>query len=312
MPPGGPNALGPPGGPPRRISRTPLSPEEMALRSREEEARRAQQTFHRDCFIIPQQNVERFLPDGISLPRNPCNQLINVLEVDDPKLAIVFHMIAPLESLTPHLESPLTDPMVLLRSLAKDDLDRSKELHISEGFMLKNLEANSEYPFINYFVIHKTRDEAAKVFKEARAQTYDAFSPEKTGYSCGHSYDKYEEVATIARPPVEPISRRPVTDSTGYIVCMYRVFKGDDGQKFERNWLYWTGARMLYKNLPRGVGLRRITLHKCMNLKQEVVYILLVECSHFMEHIGEAANLLPVLRARICGYTGIFRCIESF
>ena len=31
-----------------------------------------------------------------------------------------------------------------------------------------------------------------------------------------------------------------------------------------------------------------------------------------MEHIGEAANLLPILRARICGYTGIFRVAESF
>ena len=61
---------------------------------------------------------------------------------------------------------------------------------------------------------------------------------------------------------------------------------------------------MLYKNLPKGVGLRRITLHKTMNIKQEVVYLLLVECSHFMDHIGEAANLLPILRARICGYTG--------
>ena len=26
----------------------------------------------------------------------------------------------------------------------------------------------------------------------------------------------------------------------------------------------------------------------------------------------QAANLLPVLRARICGYTGIFRIVESF
>ena len=69
---------------------------------------------------------------------------------------------------------------------------------------------------------------------------------------------------------------------------------------------------MLYKNLPRGVGLRRITLHKTLNLRQEVVYLLIVECSHFMDHIGEAANLLPILRARICGYTGIFRCIDSF
>lgn len=69
---------------------------------------------------------------------------------------------------------------------------------------------------------------------------------------------------------------------------------------------------MLYKNLPRAVGLRRITLHKTINLKKEVVYLLLVECSHFLNHINEAANLLPVLRARICGYTGIFRCVDHF
>ncbi len=42
-------------------------------------------------------------------------------------------------------------------------------------------------------------------------------------------------------------------------------------------------------------------------LTAQVTYLLLVECSHFLEHIGEAANLLPVLRGRICGYTGIYR-----
>lgn len=54
----------PPGAPPRqRPSRTtPLSPEEMALRTRQEEA-----SGVRDCFIIPQQSVERFLPDGIAV-----------------------------------------------------------------------------------------------------------------------------------------------------------------------------------------------------------------------------------------------------
>ena len=105
---------------------------------------------------------------------------------------------------------------------------------------------SAEFPFINYFVIHKTRDEAAAVFKEARAATYDAFAPEKTGYTCSHDFGKYDEVATIARPPIEPISRRPTSSNTGYIVCMYRVFRGDDGQKFERNWLYWTGKTILY------------------------------------------------------------------
>jgi len=67
---------------------------------------------------------------------------------------------------------------------------------------------------------------------------------------------------------------------------------------------------MLYKNLPKAVGLRRITLHKSASNDQEIVYLLLVECTHFMDHIGETANLLPILRARICGYTGIFRVAD--
>ena len=58
----------PPGAPPRtRASRTPMNPEEMAARGREVEARQAQQSFQRDCFIIPQESVERFLPDGITV-----------------------------------------------------------------------------------------------------------------------------------------------------------------------------------------------------------------------------------------------------
>ena len=67
--------------------------------------------------------------------------------------------------------------------------------------------------------------------------------------------DLFEEMATIARPPLAVPSppdgggssasgsKRPLTDETGYIVCLYKVFRGDDGEKFERNWLFWTGER---------------------------------------------------------------------
>lgn len=73
-----------------------------------------------------------------------------------------------------------------------------------------------------------------------------------------------------------------------------------------------SGARMLYKNLPKAVELRRITLHKSIvESQQHVTYILLVECANFMDHIGEAASLLPILRARICGYTGIYRVCQE-
>ena len=47
---------------------------------------------------------------------------------------------------------------------------------------------------------------------------------------------------------------------------------------------------MLYKNLPRAVGLCRITLHKSLNLKNKVVYFLLMECSNFMDHIGDGCH----------------------
>ena len=56
-------------------------------------------------------------------------------------------------------------------------------------------------------------------------------------------WEIYFEVATIARPPVDPAHKKPTTDYTGYIICIYQVFKGDDGEKFERNWLYWTGKQ---------------------------------------------------------------------
>ena len=39
------------------------------------------------------------------------------------------------------------------------------------------------------------------------------------GYCSQHTFDKYDEVATIARPPIEPVSRKPSAETTGYIVC---------------------------------------------------------------------------------------------
>lgn len=109
----------------------------------------------------------------------------------------------------------------------------------------------AEYPFLNYFVVHKSNQETKNLFRDMRTTTFDAFCPTKTGYACQHSFDLYDEVAMIARPPVEPLSKKPVTDLTGYIICLYRVFKGDDGEKFERNWLYWTGNR-LFSSISSG------------------------------------------------------------
>ena len=91
-----------------------------------------------------------------------------MLEVDDPKVNIVFHMMAPLESLTPHLDSPLADHNVLLRKLAKEDLERCKELHVNEGFTLKNLEANCKYlAFSTNFCLVTFFDRKLQAFKNS-------------------------------------------------------------------------------------------------------------------------------------------------
>ena len=94
-------------------------------------------------------------------------------------------------------------------------------------------------------MIQKTRHEAHQFFRAAQHNCFDIFNPTKSGYSCNHTIDLYDESATIARPPVDTSSKKPVSDLTGYIICVYHVLKGDDGEKFERNWLYWTGMRVL-------------------------------------------------------------------
>lgn len=300
---------GPPA-PPRGRGRGPMTREE-AQRLREEEM--AAQAQGKDCFIIPQANLDRFLPDGVTLPRDPrkTGNLINVLEVDDPKLIVSFHLMGQLSPVNSMLSNPMVNSLDVHFETSRNLLKTAQELNATEGYIFKNLEKDADYPYINYYVINKSREEAGQFYSHNKMTSHDSLNASKLGYHVAHSMDLYDEVATIARPPVDPAHKRPSTDYTGYIICIYQVFKGDDGEKFERNWLYWTGARMLYKNLPRNVGLRRLTLHKSAT-GPNVNYILLVECSHFLDNINQAANLLPVLRARICGYTGIFRIVESF
>lgn len=72
-------------------------------------------------------------------------------------------------------------------------------------------------------------------------------------YTAAHTLDLYSEVASICRPPLALTSsemgsfKKTQTPSTGYIISVFKVFEGDDGERFEKNWLYWTGARMLYR-----------------------------------------------------------------
>ncbi|KAK3907842.1 Triple functional domain protein [Frankliniella fusca] len=283
----------------------------------------------RDCFIIPLHAVDRFLPEGVPMPEpsqlgaaagagqqqalQGANGGVKVLEVSDPLLSVLLHLMTPLEPLEPLLESPLASPHRQQGAAAADLVQEvSRGNAAVRGMLLTNMEKNSEFPYISYYVINSAQTDPKEFFRSLRSASLRKFDPRNIRYTASHTLDLFNEVATIARPPFDPgypsAARRAAPASTGYIVSFYKVFEGDDGRRFEKNWLYWTGARMLYRYLPRSVGLRRITLHKSIS-QGDKLYLLLVECANFLEDLSAAAVLIPALRARLCGYTGIYRAV---
>lgn len=42
------------------------------------------------------------------------------------------------------------------------------------------------------------------------------------------------------------------------------------------------------------------------------MYLLICECADLLKDLSAAAYLVPALRARLCGYTGLYRPIQTF
>ncbi|XP_055318460.1 uncharacterized protein LOC129576785 isoform X2 [Sitodiplosis mosellana] len=280
-------------------------------------------TLDRDCFIIPVHSLDRFLPAGIPLPP-PCDSVdvkaqgpLSVLEVADPKVCILAHLMSPLEPIDPIIESPLSHPLLKQRAIASELLTEVQQANTAiGGMLLVNMERNSDFPFIAYYLINTQQTDPAHFYSGVRGSSLSKFEPKK--YTAAHTLDLYSEVASICRPPLALTSsemgsfKKTQTPSTGYIISVFKVFEGDDGERFEKNWLYWTGARMLYRYLPRAVGMRRIALHKSISAKGDKMYLLVCECSDLLTEISSAAVLIPTIRARLCGYTGLYRPIQAF
>uniref|UniRef100_A0A1I8PBB5 DUF7153 domain-containing protein n=1 Tax=Stomoxys calcitrans TaxID=35570 RepID=A0A1I8PBB5_STOCA len=283
-------------------------------------------TLDRDCFIIPVHSVDRFLPAGIPLPPPPVDgpttkpsSPLSVLEVSDPKLCILVHLMSPLEPIDPVLESPLSHPLLKQRSVASELVTEVQQANTAVGGMLlANMEKISEFPFIAYYVINTMQTDPSNFYTGMRVSSLSKFEPKNLRYTAAHTLDLYSEVAAICRPPLQLAPsesgsfKKTQTPATGYIISVFKVFEGDDGERFEKNWLYWTGARMLYRYLPRTAGLRRISLHKSTSQRGDKMYLLICECAELLKDINAAAVLIPALRARLCGYTGLYRPIQAF
>ncbi|CAH0719841.1 unnamed protein product, partial [Brenthis ino] len=283
-------------------------------------------TLERDCFVIPAHALDRFLPDGVPLPVPPptpekgmttkTQNSLSILEVADPKLCILAHLMSPLEPIEPILESPLAKPLTKQKTAASELLNDVAHANTAVGGMLlANMEKNAEFPFIAYYVINTTQTDPLLFYNNMRSASLSKFDPKAMRYSAAHTLDLYSEVAMICRPPFNDLAGGPKkshTPTTGFIISVYKVFEGDDGERFERNWLYWTGARMLYRHLPHSVGMRKIALHKSVAAHGDKMYLLVCECANLLDDLSGAAMLVTALRARLCGYTGLYRPIQTF
>ncbi|KAL4709638.1 hypothetical protein ACJJTC_007369 [Scirpophaga incertulas] len=284
-------------------------------------------TLERDCFVIPAHALDRFLPDGVPLPVPPptpekgvvaktVQNSLSILEIADPKLCILAHLMSPLEPIEPILESPLAKPLIRQKTAAGELLNDVAQANTAVGGMLlANMEKNAEFPFISYYVINTMQTDPLLFYNNMRSASLSKFDPKTIRYSAAHTLDLYSEVAMICRPPFNDLAGGPKkshTPTTGFIISVYKVFEGDDGERFERNWLYWTGARMLYRHLPHSVGMRKIALHKSVAAHGDKMYLLVCECANLLEDLSGAAMLVTALRARLCGYTGLYRPIQTF
>ncbi|XP_050724824.1 uncharacterized protein LOC127002746 isoform X3 [Eriocheir sinensis] len=280
-------------------------------------------SLKQDSLMIPATRMAQFFPAGHPIPTSTSHGRLRLLEAPEQNLHVVFHMMGPAAHITPALCSPLHD----LYTQQRDSVIRAFRAAVGgagtsggalQGMVLLNLERGGEmgaveYPFMLVWVVDGRQCDARLVISKLRQLSLEEFDPAKTGFSCPHYFDTYEEVAMLARPPLaEKLARKPTSSSTGYILTVFKVFEGDDSVKFERNWLNWTGARTLYKSLSSEVGLRRLTLHKSRPQGGFLHYVLLCDCSNFLKSIHQAVRAIPTLRMRLCGDMGLYRPISTF
>jgi hypothetical protein len=62
--------------------------------------------------------------DGTTKPSS-----LSILEVSDPKVCVLAHLMSPFESLDPVMESPLAHPLIKQRSVATELLSEVRNAH---------------------------------------------------------------------------------------------------------------------------------------------------------------------------------------
>lgn len=59
-----------------------------------------------------------------------------------------------------------------------------------------------EFPFMIVWVVDGRLCDAPLVISKVRQYSLEELDPTKTGFTCTHYFDTFDEVATLARPPL--------------------------------------------------------------------------------------------------------------
>lgn len=305
------------------------------------ERQQQQQQQQPDCVIVSSRTMDRFLPSfgqevcdsggfggggsagggsgGATSPRLSSSGGSVSVEVSESTHRIVVDFCENAGFTCHDLPSPTTELSPMPRDWIAMQLGRQRQAFawleqssssrsVLEGLLLMNVERNSQFPFVTYLVCDAARCDPVRLI--VQMESHQDAGPEGERI---HHTAVYDEVATIARPPVDVVPRKPKSSKTGYILSAFRVFPGEDREKLDRSWLLWTGARQIYRRLPPHLGLRRITFHKKICPQDHgITYVLLCECPTLMDYVPEACVLVDQLRARCCGYTALYRVVDSF
>ena len=127
------------------------------------------------------------------------------------------------------LANPLVSNLDVHFDVSRNLLKTAQELNATEGYIFKNLEKDgkqavtahssvlvhpfdgcwkccgpltvfisADYPYINYYVINKSREEAGHFYTHNKLASHDGLNAAKLGYTLVHSMDLYDEVRPSA------------------------------------------------------------------------------------------------------------------
>ncbi|KAL3193351.1 hypothetical protein MRX96_017583 [Rhipicephalus microplus] len=267
--------------------------------------RQQQQQQMPDCVIISSRTMDRFLPSfgqamsesgqfggsagsggGTTSPRLSSSVGSVSVEVAESTNRIVVDFCENAGFTCHDLPSPTTELSPMPRDWIAMQLGRQRQAFawlqqssssrcVLEGLLLMNVERNSQFPFVTYLVCDAARCDPLRLIMQMESH-HDA-GPEGERL---HHTAVYDEVATIARPPRE---------------------RGSAEAQLEQDWLHPLRLPRLSRRGPRSAP-----------QDHGITYVLLCECPTLMDYVPEACVLVDQLRARCCGYTALYRVVDSF